>query len=280
MELLFVFPGKKYKCFKEFVKHSVVGIGYRIKKDLSGKEENKRKNILAGILSKRKNYSSQGLNSMISRINSFFDISLRYCIIPVKGSKNLMLVKLDSKVFYHENLISELTHFRKFRVIKEFKNAGNYTNNFGVCRVHSEKIKELDEVIVQNESKEFPKTSELINDEELYGYEGETKRQLKIHKIKERDRTFNKKYRNIYRNITYCPACSFNAKMKYGLNDKNSLLELHHIVPLKNAKRKKKTRENDVSLLCPNCHRAIHKFMSINQLKTISINDFIKNIKK
>lgn len=90
---------------------------------------------------------------------------------------------------------------------------------------------------------------------------------------------FSKDYRSRYGKVNSCPACSFNAKQVYGFNNPNSILEIHHIVPLKYFSKRKKTKENDVTFLCPNCHRAIHKMMAEDQLKTISIKEFKKNIK-
>jgi len=279
MELLFVFPGKHYKCYDGFLKHSVVGIGYRINKDLSEMEDNRRKKEISFVFSKRKNYTHQGLVTQTSRINSFFDTSLRYCIFPVKGSKKLLLVELDSKIFYSEKTISELTHFRKFKKIALLNNSGNYSNNVGVCRVNHEKIKGLDVEINKYKKKYYKEISELINDEELYGYEGEIKKQLKEHKVRERDVKFSRDYRNRHRKVKSCPACSFNANPFYGLSDANSILEIHHIVPLKHFTKRKKTKESDVTFLCPNCHRAIHRLMSENEKKTISLKEFKKSIK-
>jgi len=280
MELLFVFPGKHYKYYDGFLKNFVVGIGYRIKKDLSGMEEKKRKKAISAVFSKRKKYTHKGLVTQTTRINSFFDKSLRYCIIPVKDSKELSLVELDNKIFFSEKTISGLTHFRKFKEISKLKNAGNYSNNVGVCRVRSEKIIGLDDEINNYKKKIYKKISELINDEELYGYEGETKEQLKHHKIKERDVKFSRDYRNKHRNVKSCPACSFDANRIYRIGEANSILEIHHIVPLKYFTIKKKTKESDVTFLCPNCHRAIHRLMSENEKKTISLKEFKKSFKK
>lgn len=56
-----------------------------------------------------------------------------------------------------------------------------------------------------------------------------------------------------------CGVCGVDPKQAYG-NDLGSILEVHHIEPLSEAKAPRiYNPKEDLIPLCPNCHRAIHK---------------------
>ncbi|RPI19835.1 MAG: hypothetical protein EHM58_00135 [Ignavibacteriae bacterium] len=126
-----------------------------------------------------------------------------------------------------------------------------------------------------------PKKRIGISDAEavIEGFEG-NKKKGKAHIYKERDNKFRTKYRKTYSGTVKCPACNFDPQKKYSLKDPNRFLELHHIIPLKFVETKTKISADDVTLLCPNCHRAIHKMMSKENLKKITLLDFKKRLKK
>lgn len=112
------------------------------------------------------------------------------------------------------------------------------------------------------------------------GNEGEkVKKEMKEHLVRERDSKFRNEYRKLKRHVVDCPACSINANKKYKLKSPNRFLEMHHIEPLRHRKKASKTTIADVTLLCPNCHRAIHRMMIEDKLKTISTKDFVKRFK-
>lgn len=280
MKLLYVFAGESYKYYDDFLKYSEVGIGYNIKKDVINLSEEGRKKAISDALISYKKIKGGALKREISRLNSFFDKSIDFGIIPVKNSDKFLLVKLDKEIYNKKKSNSSHWQFRKFKLIKEIPNPKKYSNNFGVCIVQSNSIEGLDDIINNFKKKHVIKVSELIIDEELTGYEGETKKILKEHLKRERDVKFSREYRRNHGNINSCPACSFNGKKKYYIDNSNSLLEIHHIIPLKHFNKGKITNEKDVTFLCPNCHRAIHKLMSLNEKKTISILEFKKSIKK
>lgn len=118
------------------------------------------------------------------------------------------------------------------------------------------------------------------NDPEIpEGIEGKKRSKLKLHLFKERDSKFRRKYRKLNKHIDKCPACKFTSNKKYGIEDANRFLELHHIVPLQHIKKQHKITVEGVTLLCPNCHRAIHRLMIEEEKRTISLNEFIKRIR-
>jgi predicted HNH restriction endonuclease len=67
-----------------------------------------------------------------------------------------------------------------------------------------------------------------------------------------------------------CAACRFDFEEKYGqLGSK--FCEVHHLLPLA-AASKRTTRLDDLAIVCPNCHRMIHKtdpLMSVDEFSSI-----------
>lgn len=55
----------------------------------------------------------------------------------------------------------------------------------------------------------------------------------------------------------FCEACG-ETHLKYG-NLAARIFEVHHLRPLSASKREVKTCLDDLAVLCPNCHRAIHR---------------------
>ena len=55
-----------------------------------------------------------------------------------------------------------------------------------------------------------------------------------------------------------CETCGFNFEEKYGGERGRGFIECHHNKPLHSLKPNSKTRLEDLSLLCSNCHRMIH----------------------
>lgn len=55
-----------------------------------------------------------------------------------------------------------------------------------------------------------------------------------------------------------CEACGFDFAERYGEERGGSFIECHHNKPLRDLKPGDKTRLDDLSLLCSNCHRMIH----------------------
>jgi predicted HNH restriction endonuclease len=55
----------------------------------------------------------------------------------------------------------------------------------------------------------------------------------------------------------FCEACGFNAHSSYGI-DPDKLIEAHHKVAVSELEAGSYTRVEDLLMLCPNCHRAVH----------------------
>jgi 5-methylcytosine-specific restriction protein A len=91
----------------------------------------------------------------------------------------------------------------------------------------------------------------------------------KLHKVRERDRKIieaKKKKVLKEKGELKCEACDFNFEKTYGDLGKG-YIECNHLIPLSNFQVSKETKLDDLALLCSNCHRMIHKDLSISTIK-------------
>lgn len=90
----------------------------------------------------------------------------------------------------------------------------------------------------------------------------EGKQVLKVHLKRERNpkliQIAKKRFKEKHGKL-YCEACNFNFKDKYNINDVE-FIEAHHLKPVSELKEGEKTKIEDIVMLCPNCHRMIHKY--------------------
>ena len=61
-----------------------------------------------------------------------------------------------------------------------------------------------------------------------------------------------------------CEVCGIEPHVKYELD--KILIECHHKIPLKDLPQATKPKLSDLALLCPNCHRAIHRIEDCSDL--------------
>jgi len=69
----------------------------------------------------------------------------------------------------------------------------------------------------------------------------------------------------------FCEACGFDFLTIYGTRG-NGFIECHHNIPLHEEEHERVTKLSDLSLLCSNCHRMIHrkkKWLTMGELKAI-----------
>ncbi len=85
----------------------------------------------------------------------------------------------------------------------------------------------------------------------------------RLHLSRERDTGEIKKIKAAFiknHGSLYCEACGWRPEEEFGTQDlKNTIIEAHHDVPLHAESHGQKTKAKDIRMLCPNCHRAIHK---------------------
>lgn len=68
-----------------------------------------------------------------------------------------------------------------------------------------------------------------------------------------------------------CFVCNFSFSKRYGKHGEK-FIEAHHLIPISELTEETVTREEDIVLVCSNCHKMIHRFrpwLSIDKLKNI-----------
>jgi 5-methylcytosine-specific restriction enzyme A len=99
----------------------------------------------------------------------------------------------------------------------------------------------------------------------------------KLHKLRERDNKINQKKKDIYfqqNGKLDCEVCGFDFYETYGELGKG-FIEAHHRIPLSEIDGETKTKLKDLALVCPNCHRMLHK-----AIDALSVAELIKKIKR
>ena len=100
-------------------------------------------------------------------------------------------------------------------------------------------------------------------------------RRLVVHEVSERNPKVVKVAKHIFKKEhdgeLFCEICGFNFKTFYGKVGED-FIEAHHKVSLSSTTKEHKVKPSDLIMICPNCHRMLHrkvngKFMSINQLQ-------------
>ena len=116
----------------------------------------------------------------------------------------------------------------------------------------------------------IPKKGELDEDED-----GEEGRILTItHKVRERDKKIvNRKKDKVLKEKggLSCEVCDFDFSLSYGERG-SGFIECHHTNPISELKDGQKTRLSELSLVCSNCHRMIHRrkpWLSIDETREI-----------
>lgn len=89
----------------------------------------------------------------------------------------------------------------------------------------------------------------------------EGKLRLETHIKRERNPKVIKEAKRIFINKNkrlYCELCGFDFEKVYGELGKN-FIEGHHINPISNMNDGDVTNVEDIKMLCPNCHRMVHR---------------------
>ena len=119
----------------------------------------------------------------------------------------------------------------------------------------------------------------LAEDGELIDYADDSEfpegKELEIkHKTRERNQALVKKAKELFKNKhgrLFCKVCDFDFEKKYG-EIGNNFIEAHHTIPLSRISGEIKTKVKDIALVCPNCHRMLHRrrpWLKMKQLKKL-----------
>lgn len=96
----------------------------------------------------------------------------------------------------------------------------------------------------------------------------------RMHTIRERNRTLARKKKQDILDKSgnlACEACGFDFAVKYGKIGQG-FAECHHNMPISELKPGAKTKLENLTILCANCHRIIHiarPWLSVQKLKSI-----------
>jgi 5-methylcytosine-specific restriction protein A len=130
---------------------------------------------------------------------------------------------------------------------------------------------------IANEIKKISNNPELINEvskienDETIENDSVSEGQVlyKLHKVRERKRKIiEAKKKKVLKetNELKCEVCDFDFEKTYGQIGKG-YIECHHLIPLSNFQVNKETKLEDLALLCSNCHKMIHKDLTIKTIE-------------
>ena len=94
------------------------------------------------------------------------------------------------------------------------------------------------------------------------------------HKVRERDKKIVKRKKDKVlreKGKLTCEVCGFNFSLVFGERG-NGFIECHHTQPVSELKDGQKTKLSELSLVCSNCHRMIHRkkpWLSIDETREI-----------
>ncbi|MDR2085414.1 MAG: HNH endonuclease [Bacteroidales bacterium] len=91
----------------------------------------------------------------------------------------------------------------------------------------------------------------------------------KLHKVRERDnRIINEKKKIVSKEkgCLKCEICGFDFEETYG-NLGKGFIECHHLKPLSDYDSERVTEITDLALLCSNCHKMIHRDLTVSSVE-------------
>lgn len=212
--------------------------------------------------------------------------------IPIKNSEDVFelsdfLNRLQPKLggdrpdkFRNRNAVyMKLMNFRRFD--PEYEGTGLQRGNKDereVWNLYSSRREELRRV--SDAIRAFVSSDEIIpsirdtsNDE----YEGEEGQVLtRVHRYRERDNKLVKRKKEMTlkeHQALVCDVCGFNFESFYGDRGRG-YIECHHTKPLSElSPQGERTQVSDLSLVCSNCHRIIHRgkpWLLIDELRGLA----------
>ena len=102
----------------------------------------------------------------------------------------------------------------------------------------------------------------------------EGKSRISFHRFRERNQKIILAKKNLFikeNGSLFCEACNFDFHSVYGDRGRN-FAEVHHNIPLSNTYEVTRTKLKDLSILCSNCHRIIHRgepWLTMKELQNI-----------
>jgi len=158
-------------------------------------------------------------------------------------------INLNEKA--NDVLIKQPQYLYPILLFSELNKAWSFEGSFSVS--------EIEERFVTLQRSNLPTAVALLEQyEELYK-EGE--RRYVTHLMAERNRAVVLAAKSACSWV--CEICKIDFQEKYGVN----YIEAHHKTPISTYSEKHIITQRDLALLCPNCHKAVHIHMKINDLE-------------
>ena len=117
------------------------------------------------------------------------------------------------------------------------------------------------------------KKSKIVSEDEESKFP-EGKEKFKLHKSFERDSGISKKAKELRLDQVgelRCDVCSFSFSDAYGEHGAG-FIEAHHTAPVAELNGERKTKIEEIALVCSNCHRMLHLgdyLLTVEELKAI-----------
>jgi putative restriction endonuclease len=158
----------------------------------------------------------------------------------------------------NEVLIKQPQHLYPIFLFTESNEGWRFEGSFSVSEIE-------DNYVVLNREKILA-TAPTPSQNEAQYQEGE--RRYIIHLMAERNKDVVKILKNT--DSWICEICNTNFKDRYGV----PYIEAHHKIPISTYSAKHTITLQDLAMLCPNCHKAVHIYMKnedleYNEIKTI-----------
>ena len=284
-------PGEKGIGWEDCLRNRTIGIGWGYEKNLHGLSEKEIEEYA------KNKYSSGGKPGYIAKqlIHFIFHIKKGHIIIAYSSPSTIYGIGIveENEWKYNENVdrydywlrntrkINWINSFPKNKIddaeiISEFgkkKTIIPVTKKFFEDKIlplyPRELLFNLFEIDNENNLHDFfniEEDEQCISDESF-----EEKKVLRHHKFVERNSKLAKRTKEIHGYT--CVACGFNFRKKYGEIGMN-YIEAHHLIPFADLNENSKVSpKNDMTVLCANCHRMIHRLQNIS-----NIDEFKKTI--
>ena len=149
---------------------------------------------------------------------------------------------------------------------KMFSKGGTVTNTyFNILKEALEDFRHTEKNGITVDNTEI--TSKEIQDAAEAGHEGdfEGRKKLVIHYRRERSKTLSASAKKLARKghaegLLVCEICQVIPEKTY----KEDIIEAHHRLPLNNLSAPVRVMPQDLAMICPSCHRAVHKVDNCN----------------
>lgn len=161
----------------------------------------------------------------------------------------------------NEVLVAQPQHLYPVLLFMENHSSWRFEGSFAVVEIE-------DKYVVLNRSVDAVSEQAVSQDESIYQEGG---RKYVAHLLAERNKDIIKVLKES--RPWKCDICSVVFLEKYGVK----YIEAHHKVPLSTYSSAHKVTPEEFSLLCPNCHKAVHIYMKAEGLDYYRIKDKLRS---